>query len=90
MKDEIIRVLNELKEKRTHCQCSRDKIVEKVYFEQVARMIKALPEDTDIENYLLSEQNAVSIRNNDLRIRYTVFGYAIAITRKVKNGKTEG
>lgn len=85
MKDEIIRVLNELKDKRTHCQCSRDKVVEKSYFEQVIRMIKALPETTDIEEYLKNEQMAVYPRNSDLRIRYTVYGYAVVIARKAKH-----
>lgn len=85
MKDEIIRVLNELKEKRTHCQCSRDKVVEKTYFEQVIKMISALPESVDIPEYIQKEQDAVPVRNNDLRIRYTVYGYAVAIAKKVRN-----
>lgn len=87
MKSEIIRVLNELKEKRTHCQCSRDKIVERNYFDQAIRMINALPETIDISEYMENEQNSVPIRNNDLRIRYTVYGYAAAIAKKVQNEK---
>lgn len=82
-KDEIIRILNELKEKRTHCQCSRDKVVEKSYFEQVVRIIKALPSESDIIGYLENEQNAVQIKNNDLRIRFVVYGYAVAIAKRV-------
>lgn len=85
MKDKIVEVLTELMNKRTHCQCSRDKVVEKNYFEQVIRMIKALPETTDIEEYLKNEQMAVYPRNSDLRIRYTVYGYAVVIARKAKN-----
>lgn len=85
VKDEIIRVLNELKAKRTHCQCSRDKVVEKTYFEQVIRMISALPEGMDIAEYIKKEQDAVPVRNNDLRIRYTVYGYAVAIATKVQH-----
>lgn len=86
MKDEIIRILGDLKDKRTHCQCSRDKIVEKTYFEQVIRIIKALPSDSDIAEYMENEQKAVPVRNNDLRIRYTVYGYAVAVARKVYEG----
>ena len=84
--DEVLRILREIKEKRTHCQCSRAKIVEKIYFERLEKALSALPPDSDKEsilNYLSAEKGSVRITNDDLRIRAQTFDYAMAVVNRV-------
>lgn len=42
-RDEAIRVLKELQHKRTHCQCSREKVIEKIAFDYAIKVIEKLP-----------------------------------------------
>lgn len=81
-KDEIIAKLTEIRDKRTHCQCSRAKVVEKAYFDRVIKEISALPENSDPITFLQSEQGSVPIKNEDLRIRYNAYAYAIMVCKK--------
>lgn len=81
-KQEIIAKLTEIRDKR-YCKCSRAKEVEKAYFDRVITEIKALPDDENITPYLKVSQEAVPIRNEDLRIRFVVYGYAINVAERV-------
>jgi len=81
-KQEIIAKITEIRDKRTHCQCSRAKVVEKAYFDRIIKEISALPEDSDPIPFLQHEQTALQINNDDLRIRYNAYGYAIMVCKK--------
>lgn len=84
--EEVIEKLIEIKNKRTHCQCSRAKLVEKAYFERLETSLRALPKDSDkqtVLDYLIAEKSAVAITNDDLRIRAQTFDYAIALVKRI-------
>lgn len=81
-KQEIIAKIQEISDKRTHCQCSRAKVVEKAYFDRIVKEISDLAEDTDPIPFLKSKQEAIPVRNEDLRIRYNAYSYAIMVCQK--------
>lgn len=84
--DEVLRIIKEIKDKRTHCQCSRSKIVEKIYFERLEKTLSALPSDLGKDSligYLSAEKNSVRVVNEDTRIRAQVYDYAIAVVNRV-------
>ena len=81
-KDEIIEKLTEIRDKR-NCNCSRAKVVEKAYFDRVISEIKSLSDDDQILPYLERVQKIVPIRNDETRIRFNVYGYAIAVAKRI-------
>ena len=81
-KDEIIEKLTEIRDKR-NCNCSRAKVVEKAYFDRVISEIKTLSDDDKILPYLERVQKIVPIRNDETRIRFNVYGYAIAVAKRI-------
>lgn len=84
--EEVLEILRKIKNERTHCQCSRAKLVEKAYFERLEKALSALPSDSDKESileYLSTEKDSVRIINDDLRIRAQTFDYAIAVVKRV-------
>lgn len=84
--DEVIEILRKIKNERTHCQCSRAKLVEKAYFERLEKALSALPADSDKESileYLNAEKGSMKIINEDLQIRARTFDYAIAVVKRV-------
>lgn len=84
--EEVLEILRKIKDERTHCQCSRAKVVEKAYFERLEKALSALPSDSDKESilaYLNAEKGSVRITNDDLRIRALTFDYAIAVVKRV-------
>lgn len=84
--DEVLRILRKIKDERTHCQCSRAKVVEKAYFERLEKALSALPSDLDKESiikYLSTEKDSVRITNEDLMIRARTFDYAMAVVNRV-------
>lgn len=84
--EEVLEILRKIKNERTHCQCSRAKLVEKAYFERLEKALSALPSDSDKETilaYLSAEKGSVRITNEDLRIRAQVFDYAMAVVKRV-------
>lgn len=84
--EEVLEILRKIKNERTHCQCSRAKVVEKAYFERLEKALSALPSDSDKESileYLSAEKDSVRIINDDLRIRAQTFDYAIAVVKRV-------
>ncbi len=80
-KDEIIEKLTEIRDKR-YCNCSRSKVVEKAYFDRVIAEIKTLS-DEQVLPYLERARDVVPIRNDDTRTRYNVYGYAIAVAKRI-------
>lgn len=86
-RENVIKKLVEIREKRTHCQCSRAKVVEKNCFDQVIKKIECFPEEFTLdfaESYLTAERDSIPIRNDDLRIAYNVHGYAIEVCKRVE------
>lgn len=81
-KEEIIEKLTEIRNKR-NCNCSASKVAERAYFDRVISEIKSLSEDDQVLSYLEKAQNAVPIRNDETRIRFNVYGYAINVAKRV-------
>ena len=78
--------LAEIREKRTHCQCSRAKIIEKEWFNRVIKKIDTLPEEFELDfvtGYLKAEQEQIPPKNDDWRIGINVYGYAIEVCKHV-------
>lgn len=76
----------EIRDKRTHCQCSKAKIVEKAWFDIVIKKIDSLPEEFTLDfivGYLTAEQAQIEPRNDELRCAYNVHGYAIEVAKRV-------
>lgn len=81
-KEEIIEKLTEIRNKR-NCNCSASKVAERAYFDRVISELKSLSEDDHVLPYLEKAQNAVPIRNDETRIRFNVYGYAINVAKRV-------
>lgn len=84
--EEVLEILRKIKNERTHCQCSRAKVVEKAYFERLEKSLSALPSDSDKDSilaYLSAEKDSVRITNDDLRIRAQTYDYAMAVVKRV-------
>ena len=81
-KEEIIEKLTEIRNKR-NCNCSASKVAERAYFDRVISELKSLSEDDQVLPYLEKAQNAVPIRNDETRIRFNVYGYAINVAKRV-------
>ena len=44
-REDTIAKLREIQDKRTHCQCSRDKVIEKIAFDYAIKVVEMMPED---------------------------------------------
>jgi hypothetical protein len=43
-KEDTIAKLREIQDKRTHCQCSRDKVIEKIAFDYAIAVVERMPD----------------------------------------------
>lgn len=43
-KEDTIAKLREIQDKRTHCQCSREKIIEKIAFDYAIKVVEKMPD----------------------------------------------
>lgn len=80
MKNDVIKMLIEIKDKRTHCQCSRAKVVERIAFEEIISNLEAVSEWNKDEVVRMLTANAEKERNpSDSQIFKTAYNYAIKI-----------
>ena len=43
-KEDTIEKLREIQNKRTHCQCSREKVIEKIAFDYAIAVVEKMPD----------------------------------------------
>lgn len=43
-REDTIEKLKEIQKARTHCQCSRDKVIEKIAFDYAIKVIEKMPD----------------------------------------------
>ena len=80
MKNDVIKMLIEIKDKRTHCQCSRAKVVERIAFEEIISNLDAVSEWNKEDVVRMLKENAEKERNpSDSQIFKTAYNYAIKI-----------
>lgn len=80
MKNDVIKMLIEIKDKRTHCQCSRAKVVERIAFEEIISNLEAVSEWSKEDVVRMLKENAEKERNpSDSQIFKTAYNYAIKI-----------
>lgn len=80
MKNDVIKMLIEIKDKRTHCQCSRAKVVERIAFEEIISNLEAVSEWDKEDVVRMLKLNAEKERNpSDSQIFKTAYNYAIKI-----------
>lgn len=44
-REDTIKKLKEIQRARTHCQCSREKVIEKVAFDYAIKVVEMMPDD---------------------------------------------
>lgn len=44
-REDTIAKLREIQDKRTHCQCSREKIIEKIAFDYAIKVVERMPDE---------------------------------------------
>ena len=44
-REETIKKLQEIQDKRTHCQCSREKVIEKIAFDYAIEVVRKMPSE---------------------------------------------
>lgn len=80
MKNDVIKMLIEIKDKRTHCQCSRTKVVERIAFDEIISNLESVSEWNTEEVVRMLKENAEKERNpSDSQIFKTAYNYAIKI-----------
>lgn len=80
MKNDVIKMLIEIKDKRTHCQCSRAKVVERIAFEEIISNLEAVSEWNKEDVVRMLKLNAEKERHpSDSQIFKTAYNYAIKI-----------
>lgn len=80
MKNDVIKMLIEIKDKRTHCQCSRAKVVERIAFEEIISNLEAVSEWNNEDVVRMLKLNAEKERHpSDSQIFKTAYNYAIKI-----------
>ncbi len=80
MKNDVIKMLIEIKDKRTHCQCSRSKVVERIAFDEIISNLEAVSEWNKEDVVRMLKENAEKERNpSDSQIFKTAYNYAIKI-----------
>ena len=77
--DSIVRKLREIQDKRTHCQCSRDKIVEKLAFDRVISLVSECTDAQDVITRCQAVSDSIVARNNDALILKKAYLYAVAV-----------
>lgn len=81
--DEVIRILREIQYKRTHCECSRTKVVEKNAFDRVISQIESFSVYNTAEIIDSLEKSMNSLPNyGDSRILKTAYSYGITVVKK--------
>lgn len=87
MKQEIINKIKEIKEKRTHCQCSRAKVVERIAFEEIIVRLESVSEwNADDVVRMLKEQAEIKRHPSDSQIFKTAYNYAVKIVEHYEQG----
>lgn len=43
-REDTIKKLKEIQKARTHCQCSRDKVIEKIAFDYAIKVVEKMPD----------------------------------------------
>lgn len=80
MKNDVIKMLIEIKDKRTHCQCSRTKVVERIAFDEIISNLESVSEWNTEEVVRMLMANAEKERHpSDSQIFKTAYNYAIKI-----------
>lgn len=80
MKNDVIKMLIEIKDKRTRCQCSRAKVVERIAFEEVIYKLESVSDWNTEDVVRMLKLNAEKERNpSDSQIFKTAYNYAIKI-----------
>lgn len=80
MKNDVIKMLIEIKDKRTHCQCSRAKVVERIAFEEIISNLEAVSEWNKEDVVRMLKENAEKERHpSDSQIFKTAYNYVIKI-----------
>lgn len=79
--DQIVMKLREIQEKRTHCQCSRDKIVEKLSFDRVISLVSDCKDGHDVIDRCQAVSDSIMARNNDTLILKKAYLYAVAVAK---------
>lgn len=46
-KEKTIEKLKEIQDKRTHCQCSREKVIEKIAFDYAIEVVRKMPNESE-------------------------------------------
>lgn len=82
-KSKSIETLKEIKNKRTHCQCSATKVAEKIYFERVIEYMAWASDMSadDLLDYFEKQKNQMPDTSNG-RCARTVYSYAIVVVKK--------
>ena len=81
--EEVIRILREIQKKRSKCQCSRTKVVEKLAFDRVINKIESLSEWNAAEAIEMLEKAMSELPNyGDSKIMKTAYNYGITVIKK--------
>ena len=81
--EEVIRILREIQKKRSKCQCSRTKVVEKLAFDRVINKIESLSEWNAAEAIEMLEKSMSALPNyGDSKIMKTAYNYGITVIKK--------
>lgn len=79
--------LKEIQHSRTHCQCSREKVVEKIAFdriiEKVEKKYRSDPNREDLVRYLDRSMNEFPNTSPDHRVFMIAYGYAVACANRM-------
>lgn len=82
MKQTVINKLIELKDKRTHCQCSRAKVVERIAFERIIKMLENVSEwDAEEVVRMLTDKAEKLPDSSDSQIFRIAYNYAVKIVK---------
>lgn len=78
---QIVSKLKEIQDKRTHCQCSRDKVVEKMAFDRVIRLVSECETAAEVIEKCQSVSDSIQPRTGDALILKKAYLYAVAVAR---------
>lgn len=81
MKEKVISDLREIQKRRTHCQCSREKVVEKIFFDRVIEDLIRTDRE-DLTCFLSERMDSVQVTNRDMKILKTCYSYAVAVAKR--------
>ena len=81
-KENLIAKISEISEKRTHCQCSYQKVVEKKSFDQIIAKIEGID---DVTREKVIEKLTVDFPDTRSgKIQATAYAYAREIAKRVQ------